>query len=231
MSAAVNNMFPYTGPPNIFWTEVSEADGTVSIIPVQVTPPGGEPYIGMDTYAETIGHYQDPPFDTELDQQAIESGIFDVKPEGFVQEWEGPWLPDVGQLGPPMTTPLAGGHAAAIVFDPLSEFGVGREPAFREAHWEVDQSPNEYFRMGQNMRFGGKPLDDAVNPQAVLYEDIQDQSPTEYQLSWRAFRNLGGGRHNTVVPFPQLGSDTQNLSAVPNVTSLNDLMPQTTDAY
>lgn len=230
-TGAANSAFPYSGPAPVFWTEVSEADGTVLIIPVQPTPPGGEPYLGIDTRAvESEPPYQDPPFNQTLDQQAVESGIFDVKTEGFVQEWEGPWIPDVESLGPAMTTPLAGGLSAARPIDPIAEFGAGRDPLFLYAHWEVDQSPNDYWRHGVDTRFGGKPLGDA-NPQAILYEDIQDQSQTDYQLSWRRLRNRGGGRHGIVVPFPNVGTVTQNMAAVAHDTSLNDLIPDTTDTY
>lgn len=226
-----NGAWPYEGPPGIFWTEVVEPDGEVTITPVQPTPPGGEPYLAQDTYAEIAqAGYSDPPFNQELDLQAVESGIFDVKPEGFVWHWEGPWIPDVERLGPPMRTPIAGGHAAAVVFDPTVEFGEGVEPAFVYAPYEVYENPNEYFRMGRDWRAGGKPLGDA-NPQAVLYEDIQDQAPTAYQLSWRGYRNYGGGRHTVVVPIPKIGSVTGNLAAVPNVTSLDNLLPETTDVY
>jgi hypothetical protein len=231
MSTMANGQFPYTGPAGLFWTEIDPDTGAVIIVPIQVTPPGGEfPTQGVaDVHGDNTPAYADPPFNEELDLQFIESAIFDVKPEGFVQQWEGPWIPNT-EYGVPMQIPLAGGHAAAVVFDPLSEYGQMRDPSSVPAHWEVDESPNEYWRMGQDMRFGGKPLGDA-NPQAVLYDDIQDQAPTDYQLSWRAFRNLGGGRHNVVVAIPQSGSNAANVAAVPNVTALSDLMPVTTDTY
>jgi hypothetical protein len=221
--------FPYTGPAPVFWTEIDPDTGAVIVVPVQLTPPGGEPYIGLDSHVDTVGNYQDPPFSTELDTQYVESGIFDVKPEGFVQEWEGPWIPNT-EYGVPMDIPLAGGHSAHILFDPLSEYGAMRDPSSVPAHWEVDESPNEYWRHGFDARFGGKPLGDA-NPQAVLYENIEEQSMTEYQLSWRAYKNRGGGRHAVVVAIPTFGSVAANTAAIPNATSLENIMPITTDTY
>ena len=226
----MNQGFPYEGPAPVFLSEIDPDTGEILIIPIQPTPPGGEPYLGIDYKADqTEEPFLDPPFNQTLDTQAVESGIFDVKTEGFVQQWEGPWIPNT-EYGVPMDTPLAGGHAAAVVFDPLSEYGHMRDPSSLPAHWEVDESPNEYWRMGQDMRFGGKPLGGA-NPQAILYDDIQDQSDTAYQLSWIPYRNYGGGRHNAVVAFPKVGSNIGNQAAVQQVTALNDILPATTDVY